>query len=344
MTERLIHYTGISPQRITTLTVVGRRPLLHMLLDLPPEEEGRVGETQVFPASRLQLPLLPAQAQAHFLPLGQRELGSDTVCAVLAAGLLERMDSPQISIVIDVGVSCEIIAAGRGRLLACSVPTAPFEGLGVSCGMQATSGAIYAVEIEDRVSLRTIHDQPPKGLCGAGLIAAVDQLVQQEIINVDGRLVQPEDLPEELARRFRGTAAGLEFMLSSPGDGGAEVSLNQADILQLQLAKGALRAACQAVLADLEAEESDVACILLAEAYRANINPEAVLSLGLLPPVGAELVRSIGNADWQGAYLALTERENVAKAETIAQLLHRLDLTADRTYASEFIRAMSFTY
>ena len=169
------------------------------------------------------------------------------------------------------------------------------------------------------------------------------QLVEQEVLNEEGRLRQPEDLPDELADRFRATASGLEFVLVRAGQGvPRDVCVNQEDVRKLQLAKGAVRAACHALLAEMGAGVDDIDAILIAEAYRANINTEAALELGLLPPVEKAKVRSIGNADWQGAYLVMTDRDNAEKAERIAGLITRLDLAANHVYAAEFIKAMNF--
>ena len=132
-------------------------------------------------------------------------------------------------------------------------------------------------------------------------------------------------------------------MVVRAGQGVAkDVCINQEDVRKLQLAKGAVRAACHALLAELGADENDVESILIAEAYRANINTEAALQLGLLPPVPIGSVRSIGNADWQGAYMVMTDSDYVEKAERIASLITRLDLSANHVYAAEFIKAMNF--
>ena len=343
MTERLVSYTEIDPSLITTITMVGRPPLLRMLQGLDPREAEDFGKMRQIKAGDMQLQPLSPDTDLFLLPAANDDSGSDTVASVLAAGLLEKVDDEKISILIDTGITCEVVAVGRGRMVSCSVATAPLEGVGVSCGMQAVSGAVYSVEIGDTVMAHTIHDEPAKGLCGAGLLSAVHQLAEQEVVDEDGRLRQPEDLPEDLASRFRATASGLEFVVVRAGQGVAkDVCINQEDVRKLQLAKGAVRAACQALLAELEADESDVDSILIAEAYRANIDTKAALQLGLLPPVPESAVRSIGNADWQGAYLVMTDSDYVEKAERIASLITRLDLAANHVYAAEFIKAMNF--
>ncbi|MBR2783828.1 MAG: DUF4445 domain-containing protein [Firmicutes bacterium] len=344
MTERLLSHTGIEPEQITTVTMVGRPPLLRMLLGRSPEEKEEQGRIRHLHAGDMQLAYLDGDTDLFLLPSSCDEIGSDTVASLLAGGVPDKIDGEGVTILVDMGISCEVVAAGRGRIVACSVDTAPFEGEGISCGMQAMSGAVFGVEIdEDSVAVQTIHDEPPKGLCGAGLISAVHQLVRQDLISEDGRLQQPEDLPEALASRFRATASGREFILVRAGQGvPRDVCVNQEDVRKLQLAKGAIRGACQALLAELDAPASAIEAILIAEAYRSNINTEAALELGLLPPVPEHAVRSIGNADWQGAYLAMTDWDNAVGAVEIARRITRLDLSANHVYAAEFIKAMNF--
>ena len=55
-------------------------------------------------------------------------------------------------------------------------------------------------------------------------------------------------------------------------------------------------------------------------------------------PVPEHAVRSIGNADWQGAYLAMTDWDNAVGAVEIARRITRLDLSANHVYAAEFIK------
>ena len=137
--------------------------------------------------------------------------------------------------------------------------------------------------------------------------------------------------------------SGREFVLSY-GDNKFphDICINQEDINQIQLAKGAVFAACKALMAALEATEEDIEEIFLADASSATIRPDVALGLGLLPPVDASRIINIGNAAWQGAYLALSNASYLEQSEKIATLLEGLDLTSDLIYAEEFINAMNF--
>ena len=344
-TDKLCRKAGICGKNIKAVTVVGNYPLTAIFLEqLPPQGWPPLCQVLHSTAGEVGLQELAGNVPLYLLPAASPNLGSDTIGAVLAANMLSKKDEPGVTILIDLGMRGELIAAGHGRLLATSVPALPFEGAGLSCGMSARTGAITGVTLNDKVVLRTVRDARPQGICGAGIISVVDQLLRRGMLNGEGRLLQPEDLPEELASRFRATMSGWEFILSyADKNCPHDICINQDDIHQVQLAKGAIYAACKAMLAALGADEAELNEILLAEASTATIRPAEALSIGLLPELEPEHVISIGNAAWQGAYIALTNQSYLGAAETLAKTLESLDLTSDRIYAEEFIKAMNFT-
>lgn len=344
LTEKLLDKAGIKGTAVHAVTMAGNELMLRLLRQLPPEEKLPVGQAVTCPAASLHLAHFAPETPIYLLPMAGPEIGADSVASCLAAGLMQKKESAKITLLVDIGMRGEIIAAGRGRLLAASVSSTPFEGVGISCGMQSVTGAITHVLIEDdTVTLRTVRDGRPRGLCGAGLVSAAHVLLELGVLDSEGHLLPPDDVPEPIAARFRGTAAGREFLLSK-GDRAFphDICVNQADILQLQMAKGAIYAACHALLSALGATAADIGEILLAEAYRANLSPTSVQALGMLPKARNGQVLSIGNASWQGAYLALSNRRYLKETEQIAAAIKRLDLTADLVYAEQFIIGMNF--
>ena len=343
--HKLCRREGIKSQWINALVLVGNYYQIAILLgQVAKGSMPELGKVIRQTAAELQLERLEPHTQIYILPASSPELGADTSAAILAANLLNKINAEKISILIDLGMRGELIAAGRGKLLGTTVPALPFEGGGLSCGMSTRTGAITAVYLEDdRVILSTVRDARPVGICAAGMLSAVDSLIKQGMLDSEGRLIQPDGLSEELAERFRGTMSGREFVLSY-GDNKFphDICINQEDINQIQLAKGAVFAACKALMAALEASEEDIEEIFLADASSATIRPDVALGLGLLPPVDASRIINIGNAAWQGAYLALSNASYLEQSEKIATLLEGLDLTSDLIYAEEFINAMNF--
>lgn len=344
LAQKLARRAGLRLEQVSAVSVAGSHTMLSLLQARLPEDEPVFAKAACYRAGELALPAFAPDTAVYLLPAASAALGADTVAAAFAADLLHKADDEAVTLLVDLGASGEIVAAGCGRIIGCSVPSLPFEGGGVAAGMPPVTGAITDLHIDDIVTLKTVRDGRPRGLCGAGLIAVVAALRDHEMIDDEGRLTLPEELPPAVASRFRGTAAGREFILS-PADKHfpRDICVNQEDILQMQMAKASVFAACQAVLAALSAGAGDVREVLLAESYRANLNTAAVLRLGMLPPLPQQKVRSIGPASWQGAYLALSSRRLLDDLERLAARIEPLALSADQTYAEAFLQAMNFS-
>ena len=346
LTLRLADKTGLNPAEVRLIMVAANTALGQMLWgEQPGLPAGGVAPWRT-PQERLTLhtPLaeLMPQAKIVLMPAAHTDIGSDIVSSAVAAGLKRRIDDQKITLLIDLGLSTEIVAAGRGRLLAVSASTPALEGVSIACGMRATVGAIVKVRIHDTVHLTTVRDSRPRGVSGAGLLSAVYALLSAGLLSTDGRIVFDRDLPPRLLAHFARGLDGGEFLLSRR-EGGQDIVIGQNDIRQLQLAKGNLYAACQAVLSDMNATEQDIDQILIGESFGAHIEPPAALALGLLPQVAPEKVRVIGNAAWQGAFLCLGERSLLTEAERLAMRMERLDLAANGVYAAAFLPAMEFS-
>lgn len=341
LAAKLMAKVGVSGEEVRSVVCAGNHALMNMLLGDLEQQQGLVGR---YKAQTLGLDAINAQADIYILPSAAADIGADTVSACLANGLLQRRDKRSIDLLVDLGMSGEIIAAGRGRLLAASIASLPFEGAGVSCGMPAMTGAITRVSFEDeRVILKTVRNGHPRGLSGAGLLSAVQALRELGFIDGEGKLRAPENAPDFLVKRLRSGGGGREFLLSR-GDKAfpRDICLSQDDILQVQMAKGAIYAACCAMLDALGATNAALGEIMIAEAFRANFQPETVLALSLIPPIAPGQVRSIGNASWQGAYLALSNRRYLEEARQVAASIERLDLNTSAVYADRFIKGMNF--
>jgi uncharacterized 2Fe-2S/4Fe-4S cluster protein (DUF4445 family) len=346
LTRRLADKTGLDPAQIRLIMVAANTSLGQMLWGERPDGPGVAAAPWRAPQQRavLDTPLakLMPQAEIVLMPAAHADIGSDIVSAALAAGLKHRINEQQITMLIDLGLSTEIVAAGRGRLLAVSVSTPAVEGVSVACGMRATVGAVVKVKIRDTVWLNTVRDARPRGISGAGLLSATYALLSAGLLSADGRIVFDRELPPRLLAHFARGLEGGEFLLSRQ-EGGHDIVIEQNDIRQLQLAKGNVYAACQAVLAEMSVTEQDIEHILIGESFGAHIDPPAALALGLVPPVAPEKVKVIGNAAWQGAFLCLGERALLTEAERLAARMERLDLAANAVYANAFLPAMEFS-
>ncbi len=230
-----------------------------------------------------------------FLPCLGGFVGSDLTAGAVAVAL-DR--SPALTALIDLGTNGEILVGSQAGIVCASTAAGPaFEGGGISCGMRAASGAIEAVHAsDDGYSIRVIGGVPARGICGSGLVDAVAAGLALNALRPNGRLGQ-----------------GQPMRLS------AAVAVTQADIRQLQLAKGAIAAG----LALLTGESASVPSrIWLAGAFGNSIHVPAARAIGLLPEDVP--VTPVGNSALRGARALLLEpsQRNARLARLISICRH----------------------
>jgi uncharacterized 2Fe-2S/4Fe-4S cluster protein (DUF4445 family) len=273
-------------------------------------------------------------------------VGGDTVAGILAAAL-DHVERP--TLLIDIGTNGEIVLAlPGGRMLCASTAAGPaFEGARISQGMRATGGAIDSVAFRDgHLAVTVIGDSTPIGLCGTALIDAVAELLHHGIVDTTGRILPPDELPDSVAIPLRrhvvpdgGNAA---FVLAAAHDAHPPVRLTQRDLRELQLASGAIRAGAETLLARAGLTAADLDAVLLAGAFGNYIRKANALRIGLLPPVGDDRVRFIGNAASHGARMALLSTEERTRAARLASTAEHVDLGADPEFQMAFGMAMMF--
>ena len=158
---------------------------------------------------------LKLQKPACFLPCVGGFVGSDLLAGLVATGLHESLD---LGALLDLGTNGEIAVGSRGRIRCASTAAGPaFEGGRIGCGMRAGGGAIDGVSIVDGALVcSVIGGGPPRGLCGSGLVDATAAALELGWVGPSGRINQGRK----------------SIHLSGP------VALSQADIRELQLAKG----------------------------------------------------------------------------------------------------------
>ncbi len=183
-------------------------------------------------------------AYIHVLPCIGGFVGADHVAMILASGLDQ---TERTTLGIDIGTNTEIVLAKPGEfcLTSASCASGPaFEGAHISDGMRAASGAIEAVSLtETGLTLKTVDNAPPVGLCGSGIIDGMAELRRWKLINERGRFDRQNE-------RVRSGRHGVEFLLVPGSQSGSrrDVVITQNDINEIQLAKGAIRAGLEVLL------------------------------------------------------------------------------------------------
>lgn len=347
--HKVCHNAGIESRQIYKATVVGNTTMHHLFLGLDVSYLAISPFVAVctaaldFTAAELGLALHP-QARVFLFPNVGGFVGGDTLGAVLGAAEL-LADGRHL--LIDIGTNCELYLQDGDKMWACSTAAGPaFEGAGISCGMRAQPGAIERVSIDEQgVELAVIGDGAATGICGSGLIEAVQQMRQAGIINKSGGINDPADpevqtkLSPQLRQRIRTGKKHREFILAYNPDG-EDIVLTQRDISQLQLAKGAVCAGIRTLLdlAGLQLAELD--SIVLAGTFATHLNLASTVDIGLIPKLSLHKLKTAGNAAHAGAVKALLSQPAFAALRQQAEAVQHVELGGSAAFSMYFMESM----
>jgi uncharacterized 2Fe-2S/4Fe-4S cluster protein (DUF4445 family) len=272
-------------------------------------------------------------------------LGGDLVAGLLATGLA---DVKRPTLFVDVGTNGEIaLGEGSGRILAASTAAGPaFEGARLSCGMRAAAGAVSEVRLAGGdLAVATVGGAPPAGLCGTGLLDAGAALLRSGLLESTGALRDEGELPASAGEALRGRridAAGEPAVLLAEG-GERRVLLTQRDLREFQLAKGAIRAGIEVLLAEAGLEAGTLERVLLAGAFGTYLDRASALATGLLPErIEPHRIEFAGNTALRGARRLLLDRAARAEAERLARAVRPVELSARADFRDAFGQAMLF--
>lgn len=327
---------GVDPSQVRRVVVSGNTTMVHLFAG-------------VDPSSIAQAPFTPrltgavrgtgadfglaslAEAEVFCVPCVAAYVGGDIVSGVVACDLLAPASGR--TLFIDIGTNGEIVLADAGELVTCSCAAGPaLEGMNISCGMRASAGAIEDVRIEgDSLSYRTIGGGEPRGICGSGIVAAVGQGVASGVIGRSGRLSKASPL---VARRDGRLALVL--------DEARGLYLTQGDVRQVQLSKGAILAAIEALLHDRGLAAGDVARVAVSGQFGRHLSAESLVDAGFFPRAWEGRITYTGNTSQSGAVLCLVSEEMRARSERVGSHAHYLELSTLEGYDRLFVDAMAF--
>jgi len=270
-------------------------------------------------------------------------VGGDTVGAVIGTPELLEVGN---HLLIDLGTNCELFLITSQGMVACSTAAGPaFEGAGITQGMRAKPGAIEAVTInEDGVEIKIIGSQTAIGICGSGLIEGIEQMKLAGIINKQGKVIDPEkasSLSPQLSARIRsGGKDGREFVLSYGRNEGVDVCLNQKDVGEFQLAKGAVCAGIKTLVSMVGISIKDLDSVVLAGTFATYLQARSILEIGLVPNISQDKIKAVGNAAHVGAMRALLNLTVFNDAVELAKKVKHIELGGSKAFTSNFMRSM----
>ena len=330
----------IEQHDIVTLFAAGNTPMIHFLLGL---DASRIRKSPYIPATTAPPPVRAVEVGIQINPRGLLYtmpsigswVGGDVTAGILATGLYETR---KLTMLIDVGTNGEIVLGNDEWMIACATSAGPaFEGSGVQCGMRASRGAIERVIIGagGAAEVRTIGDEPARGICGSGLIDAVAGLFQAGILDRSGSLLL------DASGRVREVDGRREFVLVDASDTAVDtdIVITQPDIENLLRAKAAIYSGAKVLLESTDKTFEDIEQLLIAGGFGNYLDREKAIALGMIPDVPLDRVRFAGNTSLIGAKMAMLSTDALERCETIAHSATYYDLITYPGYYEEFTSA-----
>jgi len=323
------------------MTLVGNTIMMHLFAGLTTQYITVLPFTPVYTkgfslkAGQAGLAIHP-EASVELLPCVAGYVGADTVAAVLASDLHER---EELCLLVDIGTNGEIVLGNREGILCCSAAAGPaFEGAHIRHGMGGVAGAISHVRLEHgQVYCETIGNVPAVGICGSGLVDAIAQLLTCGAMDMMGAF--DEESAPEWAERFTEVDGKTALRLT---DGEPPIVLCQKDLREVQLAKGAIAAGIEVLLAERGVAVEDVKHLYLAGGFGNFIDHDSACAIGLLPMGLRNVIHSIGNAAGAGAKMALMDEGLLYKAQEVAHKMRYIELSSRADFQNYFVEKMLF--
>ena len=344
-------------------TVFVCNPVMHhLLLGIDPVQLGQApfalatSDSLSIDASEIDLNAINASARVYILPCIAGHVGADAAAVALSE---EPYKSDDLVLIVDVGTNAEILLGDKSRVLACSSPTGPaFEGAQISSGQRAAPGAIEHVTIDpvtkeprfQVVGSDLWSDDPDfaeatastgiTGICGSGIIEVVAEMRMAGLMDASGLIG---------SRAQTGTARSIPqdrthaYLLYDPDDENApRITVNQADIRAIQLAKSALYAGARLLMDEMGVDNVDR--VVLAGAFGAHISPKHAMVLGMIPDVPLDKVTSAGNAAGTGARIALCDVTARRKIEKTVHQITKVETAIEPRFQEHFISATAIPH
>jgi len=344
---RLCTKNNVARERIYDVTVAANTTMLHLLLGVDPTPIGKSPYIPVFTghqslsAAAVGLHLSPC-ARLYCLPGVSGYIGADIVAGV---NVCQLDKNPRNVLFIDIGTNGEIVLSKGGTLYACACAAGPaLEGMNISCGMLAGEGAVERVHIsKSDIRLQTIGGGSPQGMCGSGVIEAVAEMARVGLMEKTGRLKSRKTVREDA--QLQGLASFLAEDNSKRSlilDPDQHLLITQADVRQVQLAKGAILSGIHALLNQLDMKTEDLDALIISGQFGRHLRVDSLVDIGLIPSELREKVTYVGNSSKTGALMCLLSTEKRVDVEKLAQRIQHFELPMLKDYEKIFSGCLMF--
>lgn len=332
--ERLSQMAGIRAEHCAALIIAGNTAMTHFLLGLD--------AFAVFQAPYAVRTLSPGVFAGRELGIGidgfvycypgrANYLGGDILSGVISVGIAEE---DGISVFLDIGTNGELVIGNKEFLVAGAGAAGPaLEGGSVRTGMRAEPGAVDRVEIQDeKISVHTIHEMPPRGICGSGIVDLLAQLFLNGWLDFQGRLI------EEASPLICQTEDGIAVEYA-PG-----LRLFQNDIDEFIKTKAAAGTMVEYMMGLLGITMRDVERFYVAGAFGSHISKESGITIGLYPDIDRERLTLPGNTSLGGARKMLLELKYMDTVDAILKKMEYVQFGAVDDFLHLMTAAQAFPH
>jgi uncharacterized 2Fe-2S/4Fe-4S cluster protein (DUF4445 family) len=125
-------------------------------------------------------------------------------------------------------------------------------------------------------------------------------------------------------------------------EGEPRITVTQADVRAIQLAKAALYAGAKLLMDRYPVER--VERIVLAGAFGSHIDVKYAMVLGLIPDCPLDRVRSAGNAAGTGARIALLNAGARREIEAVVRRIEKVETALEPKFQEHFVNAMALPH
>ncbi|MEJ5357318.1 MAG: ASKHA domain-containing protein [Desulfobacterales bacterium] len=334
---------GARAHQVKNAVIAGNTIMTHLLLAIEPRWIRRApyipvaSEYPVLKAAEIGLTAHPGAA-VFLMPGPASYVGGDIVAGILFSGL--HREDP-LTLFIDVGTNGEIVLGNREWMMTAACSAGPaFEGGGIRWGMRAEAGAIEAVRIHPQTwepEIRTVGGEPPRGICGSGMIELMAEMLAAGIVDRSGAFAA--DRPHPRLRRLRDEwVYVLVPAAESPLE--EDLTFSASDLRNLLYSKAAVYAGLRTLLREAGLEASAVERFWIAGGFGQFLDVDKAIRIGLLPDLDRGRFQYLGNSSIAGAYLALLSEDSRREARDISRAMTYLDLSSHAGYMEEFTSAL----
>ncbi|MCU9812534.1 ASKHA domain-containing protein [Paraclostridium sp. AKS81] len=345
--KKLCSKNSINESNVYEVSIAANTTMMHVLLNINPMSIGKSPYSPTFVKSKnIRAKDLGIEiskfGSVYLLPGVSSYIGADIVAGVCVSNLKE---TDKNVLFIDIGTNGEMVLSKKGELVSCSCAAGPaLEGMNISCGMRAGDGAIENIKIGNEISINTIGNQQPVGICGSGIVDAISELARVKLIGKTGRIAKKDAVKDNekishLSDYIVDENKKRRFIISKLDK---EISITQEDIRQVQLAKGAILSGIYALADQVNMEINELDEVIIAGQFGKHLSIESLVGVGIIPKELKDRITYIGNSSKTGAIMSLLSKDIRKNMDFIASDINYFELSTKEGYERLFTDCLKF--